>query len=299
MSRVMAATCRAGDREAGLCKTGAPGAPVPGGVYLCQVDEDLSCGACCGLYNLSKADEASVRSLLEARTAAFSNVPRRIDTIADFGKRVAEAIEDRRPISDFHHCPYIGLIGKNRSRVGCLLHPLASGNHGIDFRGLSHYGGMACRIYFCPSHEALSPVWKRIVQQTAGNWYLYGLVITEDELLAGLFGAVEEAIGRPLTDADIVDDPKSVRALQGLLQLKCSWPFRPGHIPGPVNYFFKDRNRTRPPVAYPAPRAHSSRFDAVFRALGSAFDSEAALADAEARIRTPISVIVERITGSR
>jgi hypothetical protein len=37
----------------------------------------------------------------------------------------------------------------------------------------------------------------------------------------------------------------------------------------------------------------------MFRALGSVFDSEAALADAEARIRGPISEIVSRIGGCR
>lgn len=25
---------------------------APGGVYLCRVNENLSCGACCGLYNV-------------------------------------------------------------------------------------------------------------------------------------------------------------------------------------------------------------------------------------------------------
>ena len=299
MKRPLPASRPPGSREVCAGSAGPPGAPVPGGVYLCQVDRNISCGACCGLYNLSNADEANLRALLAARTAAFSAVPRRIDAVADFGRRTAEAIEGRQPISDFHHCPYIGLIGGGRSRVGCLLHPLAAGNEGIDLRGLSHYGGMACRIYFCPSHEALSPAWKRIVQQTAGSWYLYGLAITEDELLAGLFGILEEAVGRPITEADIVGDPQSVRAIQGLLQLKCNWPFRPDHVPGPVNYFFKDRHRARPPVVYPARRAHPSRFDAVFRALGSAFHSEAALADAEARIRAPISLIAERINASR
>jgi hypothetical protein len=271
---------------------------VPGGVYLCQVNEDLSCGACCGLYNLPLSGETALRAFLEARTAAFSAVPRRMEQIADFGKRAAEGIEGRQPVVGFHHCPFVGLIGTGRPRVGCLLHPLAAGNGGVDFRGLSHYGGMACRIYFCPSHEALLPAWKRIVQRTSGSWYLYGLVITEDELLGGIFSAIETRIGRPLAEEDITDRPDCIAAMHRLLRLKCDWPHRPRHIPGPVNYFFKDRSRTRPPVVYPASRG-SHVFDAMFRALGSVFDSEAALADAEARIRGPISEIVSRIGGCR
>jgi hypothetical protein len=201
---------------------------VPGGVYLCQVDDVLSCGACCGLYNLFFADEADLRALLEARTEAFSGVSRRIEDVLDFGRRVAGRIDGSQPIAGFHHCPFVGLVGIGRRRVGCLLHPLAAGNDGIDFRGLSHYGGMACRIYFCPSHERLSAAWKRIVQQAAGSWYLYGLVITEDELLSGIFGAVESGIGRPLAEQDILEDADCIRAVRNLLALKCSWPFRPG-----------------------------------------------------------------------
>jgi hypothetical protein len=26
---------------------------VPGGIYLCQVNEKVSCGVCCGLYNVA------------------------------------------------------------------------------------------------------------------------------------------------------------------------------------------------------------------------------------------------------
>jgi hypothetical protein len=272
---------------------------VPGGVYLCQVGDDISCGACCGLYNLSFAGETGLEAMLEARTEAFSAVPRRVEALSDFGRGIAEDIEGRQPVSGFHHCPFLGLIGEGRRRVGCLLHPLAAGNDGIDWRGLSHYGGMACRIYFCPSHEALAPAWKRIVQQTAGSWYLYGLVITEDELLNGVFRAIEAGIGRPLTVPDIVGNPDCVRAMRTLLRLKCDWPFRPNHIPGPVNYFFKDRSRTRPPVVYPGSQPASAALDAIFRSLGSAFDSHSALADAEKRIRGPMSTIVERINRRR
>ena len=274
-----------------------PGADVPGGVYLCQVREDLSCGACCGLYNLPSAGETDLARRLQQRTEAFSKVPRQVDAVADFGKRILDEIADRQPISGFHHCPYVGLIGERSSRVGCLLHPLAPENRGADFRGLSHYGGMACRIYFCPSHEALAPAWKRIVQHTAGSWHLYGLVITEDELLAGLFHLIEARIGRPVTEAEVVSDSGCARAMKTLLRLKGDWPYRPPGVPGPVNYFFKDRGRTRPPVAYPPGRTATAGLDGIFRALGAAFESESALADAEQRILRPIAEIVQRLKG--
>jgi hypothetical protein len=67
-----------------------------------------------------------------------------------FRRNGLPSISNNQPFPEFHHCPYVGLIGNELSRVGCLLHPMAEGNTGVDFRGLSYYGGMACRIYFCP-----------------------------------------------------------------------------------------------------------------------------------------------------
>ncbi|MCF8050684.1 MAG: hypothetical protein K9L59_05560 [Desulfobacterales bacterium] len=285
---------RTGEKGA-ACPPRPPGAGVPGGVYLCQVDDGLSCGACCGLYNLQEADEDRLLQMLQQRTEAFALTPRQIEALTEFGRKITERLGDRLPVSGFHHCPFLGLIGEDRTRVGCLLHPLGQGNDGVDFRGLSHYGGMACRIYFCPSHESLAPAWKKIVQKSAGGWYLYGLVITEDKLLAGFFGAIEEAIGRPLTEEDVAEDPVCASALQEFFRLKCTWPHRPADIPGPVNYFFNDRQRTRPAVVYPPSCSRPAPYDAIFRALGTAFETEAAIREAEGRIRRPISIISERI----
>jgi hypothetical protein len=270
-------------------------AGVPGGVYLCQVNDGLSCGACCGLYNLQEADEDRLQQMLQQRTETFARTPRQIEALTEFGRTVTEDLGDRSPIPGFHHCPFLGLIGENAARVGCLLHPLADGNGGIDFRGLSHYGGMACRVYFCPSHETLAPAWKKIVQKTAGDWYLYGLVITEDELLAEFFGAIEEAIGRSLREEDIAEDPACAAALRQFFRLKCTWPHRPADIPGPVNYFFNDRQKTRPAVAYPPSCSRPSPYDAMLRALGSAFPTEDSLREAEQQIRGPLSCIVDRL----
>lgn len=139
-------------------------AQVPGGVYLCQVNETISCGACCGLYNVADASRDYLAHMLLERTRRFAAVPRTTDGIDAFG-REALAMETRqRPFPHFHHCPYVGLIGEESSRVGCLLHPLGTGNHGIDFRGLSYYGGLACHSYFCPATHQVKPDYKRVLR---------------------------------------------------------------------------------------------------------------------------------------
>lgn len=139
---------------------------IPGGVYLCQVNDHISCGACCGLYNLADTSKSALQKMLSRRTAAFAHVGRSIGALTDFAEKQVIQLE-KGPFPEFHHCPYVGLIGPQQTRIGCLLHPLADGNNGIDFRGLSYYGGMACRIYFCPSCHRLAADEKLIIREAA------------------------------------------------------------------------------------------------------------------------------------
>ena len=155
-----------------------PDPEIPGGVYLCQVSETVSCGACCGLYNVAELSRDGLHAMLARRTRRFFSMSGRdLDAVLSFRKWVEDSEPQERPFPEFHHCPYIGLIGPNLSRPGCLLHPL--GNSGIDLRGISDYGGFACRSYFCPTHDCLSAGIKILIREAARDWFEYGLVITE------------------------------------------------------------------------------------------------------------------------
>ncbi len=258
-----------------------PGPEAPGGVYLCQVGDTVSCGACCGLYNVADASEASLTALLVRRTEAFSELPRTLEALLAFMERAASLESQDRPFPHFHHCPFIGLVGMRRSRVGCLLHPLAAGNEGIDFRGISHYGGLACRIYFCPAHRRVSPAAKEIIRTAAEDWYRYGLVITEARLLNAFFGAVEDRMGRPLPPADRIGS-EGLDAVRGLMALRLRWPYRPPGAPLASDFFEADR-RPKPPASYPEGMP-PSRHDPIFRELGSRFPDVGAVRKAEAMV---------------
>lgn len=260
--------------------TTGPDAETPGGVYLCQVSETVSCGACCGIYNVADASREALTEMLTWRTRAFADAPRTPDGITAFKEAVEHREPQARPYPQFHHCPYIGLIGEDHSRVGCLLHPMASGNNGVDFRGLSFYGGLACRTYFCPTHRALSPEVKRIIRAAADDWQGFGLIVTEHALLSAFFAAVEATTGEPVDAAAFLASEERVQAVRGLIRLKIEWPFRaePGKF---CNYFFEDGLYPRPSVDYTACGGVASRFDAVFRGLDSAFRSADELCAAE------------------
>ncbi|MGE5256027.1 MAG: hypothetical protein ACM3KE_05110 [Hyphomicrobiales bacterium] len=268
---------------------------VPGGVYLCQAGETVSCGACCGLYNRAKDSRESLEELITLNTAEFQKIPRTPDAITEFQVKMERRDPRPRPYPDFYHCPFLGFVGARHSRVGCLLHPQADGNQGMDYRGLSFYGAMACRDYFCPTYRNLPAAYKEIVKAVCTDWYIYGLVITEERMLAGFFSEVERRLNRSLTAADIQSSPDARTAVADFLELKLSWPFRRADWNGVGNYFFND-NRYRPPaVDYARIGAECSPYDVILQELFSVFSSPDELKSAESMIEAPIERIVELI----
>ena len=271
---------------------------VPGGVYLCQVDENVSCGACCGLYNCPDASRTCLQELLAFQTERFRGVPRNMDAIDAFRVQMERREPRQRPYPDLYHCPFLGLVGTENSRVGCLLHPLADGNQGADLRDLSFYGGFACREYFCPSHRNLPPVYKTIIKSVCTDWYVYGLAVTEERLLGQFFGDIERRLGRSLEPADITGSPGARQTVAEFLGLKLVWPFHEPAWKGPANYFFNDGLYPHPPIDYERLGVRPSPHDVILRELSSAFSSRAELTAAEARIEELLVQIVRQVNSS-
>lgn len=268
---------------------------VPGGIYLCQANKEISCGACCGLYNVADPSYESIMGILTWRTNTFSRINRDMDTILAFKKEVEDREPQERPFPEFHHCPYIGLVGKELSRVGCLLHPLLDENKSIDFRGLSFYGGMACRVYFCPTYHHLPAAFKEIVRETASNWYAYGLIITETKLLNTIFEKVGNCLNRPLTANSLLKNNGCLETVRELLDLKINWPFRRRSSLGPTNYFFEDQLYSRPPVNYETIGKPVSRHNTMLQELESHFNSANELHAAEDLIDGLINKVITQV----
>jgi len=277
-----------------------PPEPVaPGGVYLCQVNDTVSCGACCGLYNRPDATRGRLQELLGGRTENFRRVARDIDAIDAFRLETERHEQCERPYADFYACPFLGLIGPHGSRPGCLLHPLADGNDGIDYRGLSFYGGLACRDYFCPTYRNLPAVHKEIVKTVCTDWYLYGLVVTEERLLAAFFGEIESRLGRRLAEAEISASEPARNALRELFGAKLTWPYHGPGWKGPGNYFFNDGLYLPAPIDYDRIGARPSEHDRVLRELSSSFESAAQLAQAESLVEGLVSRVLGGVQAPR
>lgn len=265
---------------------------VPNTVYLCQVSPNVSCGACCGLYNVADPDPRALETMLLRRTQWFADVPRTVAGIDEFKAHVESIEPQERPFPDFHHCPYLGMIEDTGRRVGCLLHPLANGNHGIDWRGLSYYGGMACRTYFCPSVRHLPARWLTVVRQSMDHWYLHGLIVTERQLLAAFFEELENRIGRQINKPDFSDFTGTSPLFSTFAALKLSWPFRRNGAPGVCNYFFEDGQYIRSTVGRTTGAIPAPPFETIFRELDSGFSSTKEVDAAEAQVEA----IFQRLT---
>lgn len=242
-------------------------------VYLCQVGRRVSCGACCGLYNVPDLARDSLQERLARRTERFAAVPRTEAAIERFRRQTEGWTPEERPFPQFHHCPFLGLVGSEGSRVGCLLHPEAPGNQGRDWRFLSYYGDRACRSYFCPASRILPSRYLQIICRLMRDWYSYGLIITEHRLQRALFEALERRLGRPLQPAE-VQCPAARAHLRKLFDLKRCWPYRRPDGPGLCHFPFDNGLYTRPAVNWPSAARPAAPYRALFQELESFFATE-------------------------
>jgi hypothetical protein len=173
---------------------------------LCQ-RAGASCGACCGLYNRRDHGEPSVRALLSRRTRALAGVARTPPAFAAAARRISAAEE----------APLLGWLDAAETRVGCLAHPSATG--GPDLRDCGAYDASICDGFLCPSHAWLGEAEAEIAIRACGDWYLYGLVVTDVPFLRACLGAIARGAGAQVEPRHL-EDGRFRAALRRLLALK-------------------------------------------------------------------------------
>jgi len=268
---------------------------TPGDVYLCQTDECLSCGACCGLYNVADPSFENLDNLLRRRTELFEKTARDFDFLIRFKEQV-EAVENQdRPFPEFHHCPYIGFVGPSLSRPGCLLHPLKTGNNGVDHRGLSDWGGLACATYFCPTCWNQPARYKKILRMCCDTWYIYGLIIPEKDMISSYFSLIEQKISCELDASSVSLNDAFKAAVQRFFHLKTTWAHRPEGFNRLGNYFFNDNLYPRIPIDYQKLGTVISDKDEILMALGSEFKTKKELESADQLLSEIIQAAVDSI----
>jgi len=246
----------------------------PPPVYLCQVSRRVSCGACCGLYNVADQSRGALEKRLLRRTERFAGIARTEDGIERFRRAIEGWTPEDRPFPRFHHCPFLGLIGTEGTRVGCLLHPGVTGNDGRDLRHMSYYGARACQTYFCPASHNLPRRYRRILRGLLDDWYAYGSIVTEHIYLEAIFSTLENRTGRPIGPGDFGRNQPAVHDLRRLVGLKLSWPYRRDQSSGICHFVFDNGLYKRPPIRWPGAQRPCHAYQVIFRELESQFESE-------------------------
>lgn len=250
-------------------------------VVLCQPDERKSCGACCGLYNYVDSSRESLVKRLRGRTKRFRELVR---GEADL-KRYAEATfecEDFKPRYEvIYCCEYLGFLDEAEKKVGCLLHPMQ--NSGVDMRSVSFYGQETCAGHLCPSHHFIPAGQLHILVKIINDWYLFGLCLTDIDLVVEYFRMIADIIGEELKPEVFADETLKNIALE-FFHWKIDWPFRSEEANRLGKYYFDGSQYMISYIDYEKLGREISPLDKIFMSLSSVFADAQEVAAAEGMV---------------
>jgi hypothetical protein len=259
-------------------------------IHLCQPDAGKSCGACCGLYNWADSGRESLVERLRGRTRRFQQMVRGPADLPSFSEATRSAEDQTKRYEEIYCCEYVGFLDEDEKRVGCLLHPLRNG--GADMRDVSFYGRELCAGHLCPSYHYISDAEKQALLYVLDDWYLYGLCLTDIDLVKNYFRLISEAV---------YEMPSPVRFKDGILRetarrffsFKVAWPFRSAAANRFGKYYFDGSQYMISHIDYDALGCGRSRFDAIFVSLSSEFRAGEEVRRAEDMIQAGIDAFVQ------
>lgn len=260
-------------------------------VHLCQPDASKSCGACCGLYNYVDSGREALLRRLRRRTALFRASVRGPEDLRRFSETLKASEDGTRRYEVIHCCEYVGFLDEGERRVGCLLHPMQNG--GLDMRDASFYGRELCDGHFCPSYSYLSRAEKLALLEILDDWYLYGVCVTDIDLVKEFFRRVSESAGEMPAPARF-RHPALRGEARRFFELKLSWPFRSESADRFGKYSFDGTEYSIHAIDYGALGCEPSRFDRIFLSLQSEFGSGDELRRAEEIIRSRLEAVARR-----
>jgi hypothetical protein len=169
------------------------------------------------MYNRRDLSRPAVHALLVRRTEALARAPRSAEGFR--GAAAALREDEAAPLfPSVRVCPLLGYLDPERTRVGCLGHPLVTG--GPDLRDCGVYDVRTCDAFLCPSHSWLTEEEAELLAAAcAGDPYLYGLVVTDVPFVRAALGGVAALAGRRVERRHL-GDGRFRCALTQLLALK-------------------------------------------------------------------------------
>lgn len=253
-------------------------------IHLCQPDKTRSCGACCGLYNWEDHSRETLESLLKRRTELFLSLEEHPD-LERYSSLSQTFPSSPKLCETIYNCEFLGFIDREQKQVGCLLHP--SLHDGVDLRSYTFYGAKLCEEHFCTSFTYLTTIEQKSVILSLDDWYLYGLVITDIDLVKAFFTHVQNCLGDSVRQERLRNEEvKSV--LRDFFRLKECWKFLSGEN-RLGKYYFSHAEYQIAKIEYERNwGVKPSSFDKIFVSLSSAFNREDDIVEAESIIEEKI-----------
>jgi len=221
---------------------------------------------------------------LRRRTELFRKTVKSRDDLPVFSEMVRSIEDNARLYEVIYCCEYLGFIEAER-KVGCLLHPMQNG--GTDLRDVSFYGRELCNGHFCPSYHYISPAEKKALLNILDDWYLFGLCVTDIDLVKEYFRLISEEVGE-MPHPDNFLKPELKDAAYRFFELKVSWPFRSSAVNRFGKYYFDGSQYMIHFIDYERLGCERSRYNAIFLSLASEFTQAGEIAEAERLIENHI-----------
>jgi hypothetical protein len=264
-------------------------------IDLCQPDAGKSCGACCGIYNYVDSSPEVLRGRLRRRTERFRNDVQGAEDLGAFSRATRTAEDQTRRFDVIYCCEYVGFLDQAERRVGCLLHPAQNG--GVDMRGVSFYGGELCGGHLCPSYHFLGRAEQAMLVELLDDWYLYGLCITDIDLVKDYFRLIAECLGETPVP-EMFRRGAAPAIARRFFGFKLEWPFRSPEINRFGRFFFDGSQYMIRSIDYATLGCERSRYDGIFLSLSSLFRDRRELQKAERMIRENVEAIAGACEGS-
>lgn len=152
---------------------------------LCHPEQgNVSCGACCGLFNL-KLSTSEYKSLLLERTTEFKRtVNFEVRHSFPIYRKERETKEAHIPKKDemTYNCPFLGYVDDTKEKIGCMIHPIFTGDP--KSQNFSFYGTSICQAYDCKTKEsALADLWESLFVEIAKDSVEYSF-LSADHIFA-------------------------------------------------------------------------------------------------------------------
>ena len=258
-------------------------------IILCQPDAGKSCGACCGLYNYVDSSRSSLEQRLRARTKRFREMVKNPSDVEHYASQTLAGEDFAKRYEVIYCCEYLGFLDLGEKKVGCLLHPQQ--NSGIDLRTCSFYGQEICAGHICPSHHFIPQAQSQILIKIIYDWYLYGLCLTDIDLVKTYFRLIADRIGQELKPEVFNNESLKNIALE-YFNWKITWPFRSPATNRLGKYYFDGSQYMISYIDYAKFGREVSVFNPIFQSLSSSFQDAAQIEAAEKLVWSNIESFV-------